>query len=105
MAKGRGRVAPAGRQLVALGLGAFLLLATGVIARRAYGIAEARRMTTLDRQRAQLEAQRIQLKRDISQASSRVVLQPIAEQQLGMRIPSDSQVVYLAVPEGAARAR
>lgn len=105
MAKGRGRVAPAGRTFVALALGAFLVLAIGVIARRSYGIAQARRMTTLDRQRAQLEAQRIQLQRDIREASSRVVLQPIVEQKLGMRIPADSQVVYLAVPEGTSRAR
>ena len=104
MAKGR-RVAPAGRGLVAIGLGAFLLLATGVIARRSYGIAQARRMTALDRERAQLETRRAQLERDIREASGRVALMPVAEQRLGMRIPSDSQVIYLAVPEAPPRAR
>lgn len=104
MAKGR-RVAPAGRSLVALGLGAFLVLATGVIARRSYGIAQARRQGALEERRAQLEARRTELQRDIREASSRVTLMPIAEQRLGLRVPADSQVVYLTPDAGAGRAR
>jgi cell division protein FtsL len=100
MAQGR-RVAPGGRSVVALGLLAFLLVAVGVVARRSFGIAEARRMTALERQRAQLVARRTQLQRDIRQASSRVALMPIAEQRLGMRVPPDSQVVLLPPPDRA----
>ncbi|MCU0623326.1 MAG: hypothetical protein MUF53_05605 [Gemmatimonadaceae bacterium] len=104
MAKGR-RVTPAGRSLVALALGAFLLLATGVIARRSYGIAQARRFAALERREQQLVARKAQIERDIREASSRVRLMPIVEQRLGMRVPSDSQVVYLPVPERSPRAR
>lgn len=84
-----------------MALAAFLLLAVGVVARRSYGIGEARRLTALERQRAQLEARRTQLQRDIRQASSRVSLMPIAEQRLGMRVPPDSQVVLLPPPDRA----
>ncbi|MFN9214402.1 MAG: hypothetical protein ACK6DK_07495 [Gemmatimonadota bacterium] len=104
MAKGR-REAPAGRTLAALGLGAFLVLATGVVARRSYGIAQARRLAALGEQRVQLEARRTQLERDIRAASSRVALMPVAERRLGMRMPSDSQVIYLPPVEGPRRAR
>lgn len=104
MAKGR-RVAPAGRSLVALGLGAFLLLATGVIARRSYGVAQARRFAALETRERQLVERGAQLRRDILEGSSRVRLMPVAEQRLGMRIPPDSQVIYLPIPEGRPRAR
>ncbi|MDX2184481.1 MAG: cell division protein FtsL [Gemmatimonadaceae bacterium] len=97
------RSAPRGRGLVAFVLLAFLVVATGVIARRSYGIAQARALRDLDRERVQLESRRTQLQRDIRDASSRVRLQKTAEQALGMRVPADSQVIILA--PGATRAR
>ena len=84
-----------GRGFVALGLLAFVLVAVGVIWRRSYGFEQARALRDLDRQRLQLEAQRSALLGEIRTMSSREKLQPIAQGRLGMRVPSDSQVVLL----------
>ena len=88
---GRGR-------LLALALFGFLLVATGVIWRRSYGIARSRELTELDRRRVQLEARRTQLESEIRDASSRARLAPIVEQRLQMHVPTDSQVVILPRP-------
>jgi len=88
---GRGR-------LLALALIGFLLVATGVIWRRSYGIARSRELTELDKRRVQLEARRAQLESEIRDASSRTRLAPIVEQRLQMHVPTDSQVVILPRP-------
>ena len=87
-----------GRSLVALVLLGFVLVATGVIWRRSYGIARARELDALQRRRAALEARKASLEGQIRELSSRARLAPIAEQRLGMHIPSDSQVVILPKP-------
>lgn len=97
---GRG-AGPKGRTVAAVVLLAFLALATGVVTRRTVGIREAARLAELDRLRAELEARRVQLERDIRDASSRARLQPVAERDLGMRIPADSQVILLPAPRRA----
>jgi cell division protein FtsL len=88
---GRGR-------LLALLLIGFLLVATGVIWRRSYGLARARELTELDRRRVQLQARRTQLESEIRDLSSRAKLAPIVEQRLQMHVPADSQVVILPRP-------
>ena len=100
VARGAGRTSRGGRgrSLVALVLLGFVLVATGVIWRRSYGIARARELDALDRRREALEARRARLEADIRELSSRARLAPIAEQRLGMHIPSDSQVVILPKP-------
>jgi cell division protein FtsL len=92
-----GRKSGRGRQLALLLLG-FLLVATGVIWRRSYGIARSRELTELDRRRVQLEARRAQLESGIRDLSSRARLAPIVEQRLQMHVPTDSQVVILPRP-------
>jgi cell division protein FtsL len=87
-----------GRSIVAIALLGFLLVATGVIWRRSYGIARARELRDLDRRRVQLEAQRAKLESEIRELSSRATLAPIAEQRLNMHVPSDTQVVILPRP-------
>jgi cell division protein FtsL len=87
-----------GRSIVAIALLGFLLVATGVIWRRSYGIARARELRDLDRRRVQLEAQRAKLESEIRELSSRATLAPIAEQRLYMHVPSDTQVVILPRP-------
>lgn len=84
-----------GRSLVALLLVGFLMVATGVIARRTYGISQARSLRSLERQRDALEASRVKLASEIREASSRSRLLPIAEQRLHMYVPPDSQVIIL----------
>lgn len=74
---------------------AFLVISGGVILRRTAGIAAARELLELDARRAALVAERLRLEGDIRAAGSRTRLQPIAEQRLQMRVPSDSQVVIL----------
>jgi cell division protein FtsL len=89
------RVAARGRTVIALALLGFVLIAAGVIWRRATGVAQLRALQALDQQRLRLEAERASLERDIRDASSRERLVPIAESRLGMHIPADTQVVIL----------
>lgn len=92
--RGRGR-------LLALVLFGFLLVTTGVIWRRSYGIARSRELTELGKRRGQLEARRVQLESEIRDLSSRARLAPIVEQRLQMHVPADSQVVILPRPPRA----
>ena len=89
-----------GRQLALVLIG-FLLVTTGVIWRRSYGIARSRELTALDTRRVQLEARRAQLESEIRDLSSRAKLAPIVEQRLQMHVPADSQVVILPRPPRA----
>ena len=79
-------------------LGGFLLLATGVIARRTFGISQARSLRALERQRDAVDAARVKLETEIRDASSRATLGPIAERRLHMYVPRDSQVIILTRP-------
>ena len=83
--------------LVLLG---FVVIASGVILRRTYGIAGAREIQMLESRRSGLIAERLRLEGEIRSASSRARLQPIAEQRLQMHLPTEAQVVYLT--RGAA---
>ena len=94
-----------GRSIVALVLLGFVLVATGVIWRRSVGIAQARAIQTLEQERSGLEARRAALDGEIRDAMSRARLARIAEVRLGMRVPSDSQVITLPRPVPPARPR
>ena len=84
-----------GRSVVALTLFGFVLVATGVIWRRTFGISQSRMLQRLERQRSDLHAEREQLKREIRDAASRDRLTATAEQRLRLRMPSDSQVIVI----------
>jgi cell division protein FtsL len=90
-----------GRGLVALLLAGFVLVATGVIWRRSVGVSQTRAVQRLEQQRADLTARRAALEGEIRDATSRARLARVAEEQLGLRVPSDSQVITL--PRPAAR--
>lgn len=94
MAKARG-VKGGGRSLILLGLLGFFVVAMGVIARRTFGIGQARTIRDLERRRDALEASRVRLEVEIREASSRARLVPLAEQRLQMHVPADSQVIIL----------
>lgn len=94
MAKARG-VKGGGRSLILLGLLGFFVVAMGVIARRTFGIGQARTIRDLERRRDALEASRVKLEVEIREASSRARLVPLAEQRLQMHVPADSQVIIL----------
>lgn len=95
MAKGRKQLR--GRTTIALGLAAFLLVTTSVIWRRAQGSAAALRLHSLGSRIDELQAQRARLDGEVRRASSRQELGPRA-QRLGLRLPSDSQVIDLPDP-------
>jgi cell division protein FtsL len=97
-AKSKRRGRPGTRSLIALLLVGFVLMATGVIARRVLGVASESTIRRLRQRRDALEADRIRLEGTIREASSRAHLQPIAEQRLNMHIPSPDQQVLLARP-------
>ena len=96
------RVKGRGRPIVALLLVGFVLVATGVIWRRSFGIAQSRELRELDKQRLELEAQRARLQGEIRDLSSRGKLAPIAEQRLNMHVPNDSQVIILPRPSASS---
>lgn len=87
------------RSRVVLFLFGFFLVATGVIARRTFGIDQARRLRDLERRRDAVEASRLKLEAEIREASSRARLGPVVEQRLHMYVPADSQVIILARPQ------
>ncbi len=84
-----------GRFRIALVLLAFMVMSGVVILRRTYGIARAQELRGLDSRRAALVAERLRLEAEIRAASSRSHLQPVVEQRLQMRVPSDSQIFLL----------
>jgi cell division protein FtsL len=89
------KVAASWRLRFALVLLGFVLIASGVVLRRTYGIRAARELQTMETRRSGLVAERRRLESEIRIASSRARLQPIAEQRLQMHVPTEDQVVYL----------
>lgn len=82
---------------MALGLAAFLVVTTSVTFRRARGSVAAARLHELGAEHAELQAQRTRLEGEVRRAASRMELAPRAA-RLGMRLPSDSQVIDLPDP-------
>jgi cell division protein FtsL len=93
------------RSLIALVLVAFVVVTSGVIARRVRGVHEQRRILELQRRREALDGERAKLESAIRDASSRARLQPIAEQRLNMHIPKPEQQVILPRPAANTAAR
>lgn len=87
-----------GRTMVALGLAGFLAVTTSVTWRRARGSQVATRLHALRAEYDALQAERTQLEGAVRRAGGRVELVPRVE-RLGMRVPSDSQVIDLPLPE------
>lgn len=84
-----------GRNVVALILAGFVIVALAIVWRRTIGIAQSETLTALDARKVQLQGERVRLESEIRAASSRQRLGDIAENRLGMRIPSDDQVVII----------
>lgn len=77
----------------------FLATTAAVVARQREALLTARRVGELRHERAALEARRDDLRRRIRQATSRAMLVPRAE-QMGLRIPADTeQTVLRVVPQ------
>lgn len=95
MAKKR-RVAPGRRSIIAVVLVGFVLVTSGVIARRMLGAKGQTEIRKAQEKRAALDADRTRLEAEIREASSRARLQPIAEQRLNMHIATPEQQVILS---------
>ncbi|MEX2178699.1 MAG: hypothetical protein WD801_08325 [Gemmatimonadaceae bacterium] len=80
---------------MALFLLGFFVVAMGVIARRTFGISQAREIRERAERRDAVDAARIRLEAEIRDASSRARLGPIAERRLQMHVPADSQVIIV----------
>ena len=91
-----------GRHWLAVWLIAFLAVAWIVIARYNSSLAMARELAEMRTRRANLEGHRADLERRIRAAESRAVLVPRA-QRLGLRLPSDSEIILLPLPLGDPR--
>jgi cell division protein FtsL len=87
-----------GRRNLALAMAVFLAVASSVVWRRSLGSAAARRLHVLVMQRTELEAERARLVGEIRKATSQVELVPVVT-RLGMRFPSDDQVVFLPLSD------
>ena len=87
------KVGGSGRLRLALVLLGFVLIASGVVLRRTYGIRAARDLQAMETRRSGLIAERSRLESEIRIASSRARLLPIAEQRLQMHVPTEAQVV------------
>jgi len=96
------RVAARRRSAIAVLLVGFVLVATGVIARRALGVRQQTEIRKLRLRRDSLQAERSRLEGVIREASSRARLQPIAEQRLNMHIPTPEQQIILQRGDSAA---
>ena len=92
---------PRGRHWLMLWLLVFLCVLLAVAARQSAGFRTARRVRELREERVTLEARRGELERRIRQASSRQVLIPLAERELGLHQPSDSEFTLFVLPQRA----
>ena len=84
-----------GRSIAALILAGFVLVATGVIKRRTYGMAQQQEIERLKNRLDGLSAEREALESHIRTASSRARLGAIAEQRLKLSVATGSQLVFL----------
>jgi len=89
--------------MIAMALLGFVLVTTGVIARRVKGMGQVRTIQQLRQKRDALRAERIRLDSAIRDASSRARIVPIAEQRLNMHIAPPEQQVFLPRPRPTAR--
>ncbi len=92
-----------GRHWVGVWLLAFLLATWAVYARQTAAIRAVRELAELRARRANLEGHRADLERRIRAGESRVVLVPRAQQRLGLRLPSDTEIILLPVPGSGPR--
>jgi hypothetical protein len=91
-----------GRHWLMFWLLVFLCVLLAITARQTAGFRTARRLRELREERLGLEARRGELERRIRAGSSRQVLIPVAERNLGLHQPSDSEFVLFAVPSAGA---
>lgn len=98
MAPRRSRAPGWGRQVVAAGLAATLVVLSVVAWRRSVGIAEARMIRKIELDRRALVSERITLERDIRDAMSGPRITRDAARRLGMVVARETQLRTVVVP-------
>ena len=93
------------RAVVAAVLVCFVLVSSAVVWRRSLGVRQAREIQAMERRRIELTSRRAKLVSEVRVASMWSRLAPVVERKLDMRVPSDSQVIYLRRPAARAAAR
>ncbi len=93
-----------GRTIVALALFFFVVVGASAVWRRSVGIARARAIRTLVAREGQLAAERASLDAAVRLAAARARVGSVAEERLGMRVPSDTQLVLVSRAGGGAAA-
>lgn len=83
---------------VALWLLLMLVALSLVVWRQTRGVAVERELRALETDRAVAEAERLELVRRVHQLGSRARIVRVARERLGMRLPGDGEIVFLAVP-------
>jgi hypothetical protein len=94
-----------GRHWLMLWLLVFLCVLLAITTRQTAGFRTARRLHDLREERMTLEARRADLERRIRVGSSRQVLVPIVQRELGLHEPADSEFVLFVVPPTRSDAR
>lgn len=93
---GAGRRPGRGRAIVALGLALFVLVSASVVWRRSVAISHARTLRALGARESQLVGERAALEAAVRLAAARARVGSVAEARLGMRVPSDTQLVLVS---------
>jgi cell division protein FtsL len=73
----------------------FVLVASGVMLRRVYGIRKAKEISTMQQRREALVSEQQKLQDAIRLASDRRHIMEIAQTRLGMKMPDLNQVIDL----------
>ncbi|WP_337170883.1 hypothetical protein [Gemmatimonas aurantiaca] len=94
----RSKRALAGRSLVAIALGVFVVVTALVVWRRSVGVGTAREMQRLEAERRALRSERVTLENDLRRAMSRRQVVQEAERRLGMHVATEAQTRFLAEP-------
>jgi hypothetical protein len=94
-----------GRHWLMLWLLVFLCVLLAITTRQTAGFRTARRLHDLREERMTLEARRADLERRIRVGSSRQVLVPIVQRELGLHEPADSEFVLFVLPPAGRNAR
>lgn len=90
----RGRAIPRVAAWVFLMLGALSL----VVWRQTRGAALAEELRALETERSAAEAERLELVAQIQRLQSRARIARVARERLGLHLPSEEEIVLLAIP-------
>jgi cell division protein FtsL len=84
------------RTMIAIGLTAFVIVASVVVWRRSTGVSVAKQIARLEVQKGELETERKTLEDAIREASSNARIEPVARRRLNMHTATETEVRYFS---------